>query len=215
MDLLDDDQRHRLTTYHATGAGWVDELPELVGMYASRWGLTIGPTFRPGGDASWAARVTRADSQPAVLKIALPDPHGANAVAVLRLLGGRGAVQLLEYDSSHHASLLELCQPGTFAAALPAAEVDTAAASVLPQIWDIPPAALPLLPRLADVAVQRATLVRERADQLDDPLLRHGADLYDAPWHGRPSRRVCCTATSTNATCFSLNAAGSPSIRGP
>jgi len=179
--LLDDDQRRRLSTYHRDGDEWIARLPGLVREFVGRWRLELGEPFRPGGDASWAARVIRADGGPGVLKIALPDPVENVAVEMLRVLDGRGAVRLFEHDPDCHASLLELCSPGTFAAACPLDEADDAAVSVLPPVWALPAAslpALPALPRLSDVARQRAVRLRHRADQLDDDLLRDGADLY-------------------------------------
>lgn len=178
MDLLDDDQRRRLLTYHRDGRQWLEELPGLVGELTRRWKLDLGTTLRPGGDASWTGRVTRTDGEPAVLKVALPDPQGEAAAAVLRLLDGRGAVRLLEHDSEHHAFLLEWGDPGTFAAAMPLAEADDAAVAVLPPLWALSPSSLPDLPRSADVAQQRAHQLRQRAERLEDPLLGAGADLF-------------------------------------
>lgn len=178
VDLLDDDQRRRLTTYHAGAEEWIQRLPGLVTAYARKWRLTIGPSYRPGGDASWAAPAERADGTPVVLKIALPDPDFAAALAVLRHYDGHGAVRIHEADPDERATLTERCEPGHTAAEHPPEVALAAAAEVLPRLWRSDPDPMPTLPRLADLAADRAVRLRERADRLGDPLLREGAELY-------------------------------------
>lgn len=179
VELLDDDQRTRLTTYHTDASEWIEQLPVRVQEYTRRWKLTLGPTFRPGGDASWAARAARDDGTPAVLKIAFPDSAEQDAVTLLRVLDGAGAVRLLEHDPDQHVTLLERCEPGTFAAAVSLAQADDAATVVFPPLWALSPAAIPDLPQQEEVAQQRAGMLRDRAEQFGDQLLFDGADLYD------------------------------------
>lgn len=134
--------------------------------------------------------MTRHNGQLAVLKIALPDPAAETATALLRLLDGHGAVRLLEHDAEHHASLLELCDPGTFAAAMPIEQADDAAAAGLPPLWNLPATSMPALPQLSEVIEQRASMLRRRADRLKDPLLQMGADLYGSLATQAASARV-------------------------
>ncbi|NYE71553.1 aminoglycoside phosphotransferase family protein [Microlunatus parietis] len=178
MDLLDDDQHRRLVTYHPGAEEWIERLPGLVAEYARRWRLTIGPTYRPGGDASWAAPAERADGEQVVIKIALPDPDFSAAFAVLRHYDGHGAVRVHEVDPDERASLIERCEPGTTAAEHRPEEALAAAAEVLPRLWRSDPDPAIPVPRLTDLAADRAARLRERADRLGDQLLRDGAALY-------------------------------------
>jgi streptomycin 6-kinase len=176
VELLDLEQHRRLTTYHAGAEEWIQRLPGLVDHYASRWQLTIGPTYRPGGDASWAAQAERADGTAAVLKIALPDPaffdHAAEA---LRRYDGQGAIRLYELDAEHQASLYERCDPGTTAANHSLDEADTAAVAVLPSLWRA--SRMDAAPLLSDTANGQIDRLRARGDEFSEPLFHQGADL--------------------------------------
>lgn len=198
MELLDDDQRRRLVEYHADADTWIRNLRSVVDAHSVRWQLRLGPTFRPGGDASWAAPAVRADHTMAVLKVGFPDPHATVAAAALLAYGGRGAARLYEHDAEDEVWLIELCEPGTMAADVPPEEADGAAAAVLPQLWQAPSADTFAAPRLTEVAKRRATVVRERADRFSCPLLHTGADLladlsasdrYDQLLHGDFNQR--------------------------
>lgn len=178
MELLDDDQRRRLVTYHPGAEEWIERLPDLVRDYAARWRLAVGPTYRPGGDASWAAPAERADGTRLVLKIALPDPDFDNALAVLRHYDGHGAVQVHEADPDQRATLIERAAPGTTASDHPVEVALAAAVEVLPRLWRSDPDPMLPVPRLRDLAAGRADRLRERAERLGQPLLRDGADLY-------------------------------------
>lgn len=178
MDLLDDDQRRRLVTYHPGAEEWIERLPDLVRDYAARWRLAVGPTYRPGGDASWAAPAERADGTRLVLKIALPDPDFDNALAVLRHYDGHGAVRVHEADPDQRATLIERAAPGTTASDHPVEVALAAAVEVLPRLWRSDPDPMLPVPRLRDLAAGRAERLRERAERLGQPLLRDGADLY-------------------------------------
>lgn len=179
MALLDDSQIQRLDSYHP-GAfpGWSAQLPAIVEQSCRRWQLGLGATFTPGGDASWAAPVTRHDGSLAVLKVSLPDPAEVAAIAAPRRFDGRGAVQVYEHDPYLRATLLEHCDPGTTAAECSTRHADEIAVVVLPQLWSLtskPPVGVP---RLADVVRVRAAMVLDRATRASsDPLLLAGAEL--------------------------------------
>lgn len=177
--LLDDSQIERLGSYHPGAFPcWFAQLPSIVEQCRRRWRLSVGATFIPGGDASWAAPVTRHDGSPAVLKVSLPDPAEAAAVAALRRFDGRGAVRVYEHAPDLRATLLEHADPGTMAAESSPRQADEIAAVVLPQLWSLtsePPAGAP---RLADVVRSRAAMVLDRATRAgSDPLLLAGAEL--------------------------------------
>jgi streptomycin 6-kinase len=125
----------RIRTYHAAGPDWLRELPDLIASCAERWDLTLRPAFAPGGDASWTAPVTRSTGEPAVLQITVPMPVVHDHVTALRAWAGRGAVRLFAHDAAIQATLMELCVPGTNAAALSPADADDVAVEVLPQLW--------------------------------------------------------------------------------
>ncbi len=177
MELLEAEHRQRLASYNPELGPWFTTLPTLVTAYCSRWHLTLGPTFRPGGDASWAAVVHRADGTKAVLKISIPDAEDERSAAALRAYDGHGAVRLFEHEPVDRVWLIELCEPGTTAASMPAVDSDRAAADVLPRLWAAGRTQLPGVPLLTDVIKQRSAMVRERAERLDDPLCHDGADL--------------------------------------
>ncbi|MBM7784147.1 aminoglycoside phosphotransferase family protein [Tenggerimyces flavus] len=136
----------RIVAYHEDGAAWLDELPRLVSRCAERWELSVLDAYEPGGDASWVAPARRRTGELAVLQITVPSAAMSDQVVALRAWGGRGAVELFEYDETVRASLLECCVPGDHASELATAEADEVAAAVLPQLWAAsPPDAMPLL----------------------------------------------------------------------
>lgn len=72
--------------------------------------------------------------------------------------------------------MIERCEPGD-PAGLSAAETDVVAANLLPRLWAPAPALE--LPRLSDIAAERAIRLRDRADRLGIPLYNSGADVFD------------------------------------
>ena len=80
----------------AAGAAWLERLPAVVAACVERWGLVAGARF--AADYSWVAEARRADGTPLVLKLS-PDWEGLrDEASALALLGGRGAVELLDAD---------------------------------------------------------------------------------------------------------------------
>jgi streptomycin 6-kinase len=45
----------RLAAFSAERADWTAALPVTVATFATRWGLTLGPPFEPGGECAWVA----------------------------------------------------------------------------------------------------------------------------------------------------------------
>ena len=103
--------RQRALRNGAAGARWLAELPGLVDDLAQRWTLDLGAAF-VGGTASYVVAATDADGRSCVLKVAMPldmDEHDAFARSVRahELAAGRSCAELLAYDTSAPAMLLE------------------------------------------------------------------------------------------------------------
>ncbi len=136
---------------------WIARLPEIVQELAERWSLEIGRPFdtpRAGG-VGWAARTTRSDGTKAVLKVNLPHKEAVHEAAALELIGGDGAVLLLDSAPEHYALLLERLEPGAPLWELPDEEGVPIAAGVLQRIWRPVPEGHPF-DRLADYAAEWA-----------------------------------------------------------
>jgi streptomycin 6-kinase len=156
---------------------WAHSLPDIVEELAARWELDIGepyPKPRAGG-VGWAARATRVDGTEAVIKINYPHREAVHEADALRLIGGDGAVRLLESAPEHDALLLERAEPGTPLWELPDEEGIPIAASLLTRTsrplgedhpfdrladeaarW-----AMTLPPRWADLAMQLGASIEE------------------------------------------------------
>ena len=103
------------------GAGaWLRDLPVLLADLERRWGIAIGRPY-DGGTEAYVAQATRADGTPAVVKLMIPRPGdpARHEIAVLRLAGGDGCVELLEADETRGAMLLERLGPSLFDLAVP------------------------------------------------------------------------------------------------
>ena len=93
----------------ATGAAWLADLPALVDDLLDRFGCR--PDGPPGFGGVGLVVPVRRDDVPAVLKVSMPHPGNVGEAAALRLLGGRGAVRLLDDDPERYALLLERVGP--------------------------------------------------------------------------------------------------------
>jgi len=99
------------------GAGWLATLPDLLARYAERWQLRLGEPFPL--TYNYVVAATRADGQPAVLKLGPPPVPGVapsdygHEFPALRAAAGHGMVTLLEYDQDGGAALLARIRPGT------------------------------------------------------------------------------------------------------
>lgn len=88
-------------------------LPFLLKDLELRWSLRLGEALDHPGAGSWVAPVTRANGEPAVLKLPMPHMEGRDEILGLRFWHGDGTLKLLEADPESGAMLLERCQPGT------------------------------------------------------------------------------------------------------
>lgn len=162
---------------------WLASLPGLVDELAQRWALEIGrPYPRPrDGGVGWAARVLRADGTKAVLKLNIPGGEVLQEADALRLIGGDGAVLLLDAAPEHSALLLERLEPGTPLWDLPDEEGVAIAGCILRRLWRPVPPDHPF-DSLADYArdwadatlpAEGAALARELAASMDEEVLLH------------------------------------------
>jgi streptomycin 6-kinase len=96
----------------AGAQAWLARLPELVGELEREWSITVGEPF---GDATeaYVAKATRADGEPAVLKLIVPRPgdNAANEITALRLANGGGCAELYRADAARNALLLQRLGP--------------------------------------------------------------------------------------------------------
>ena len=109
-------------------AAWLTELPSLVDRAVERWDLALGEPYAEGGSASYTVRVTTADGEPAVLKVAWPHRETPHEAAALVVWDGEGAVRLLDHDVDDQALLLERAEPGD---ALTASHPDVAVGEIM------------------------------------------------------------------------------------
>ncbi|MDP1793318.1 MAG: aminoglycoside phosphotransferase family protein [Acidimicrobiales bacterium] len=96
------------------GAGWLENLDEIVNGYATAWGFTIGESL-DGGSHAYVAEVVRHDGTPAVFKYALPDMRGAGdhdkELRTVVAAQGNGYVHVFDYDLDNRAVLMERLGP--------------------------------------------------------------------------------------------------------
>lgn len=139
-------------------SAWLARLPALVDECAERWSLQV---VRPlAADHSLVLEVERADRSPAVLKLTLPEPEGAQEAEGLRRWDGHPAVRLLAADPPRAALLLERVSPGRQLWTIDEGAAFRVALALLPRLW------LPLedghpFERVTDLAPGWATRTRE------------------------------------------------------
>jgi streptomycin 6-kinase len=137
MDLPAD-FRTRLSAFPG-GAAWLDRLPGLIDRCAAHWSLTLHPAF----DLSYnyVCPAARADGEPVVLKIGLPNDELQSEQAALAVCAGDGCVRLLDRLPEESAFLLERLAPGTQLVEVGDDEQTTRiAAEVMRAFWKSPPA---------------------------------------------------------------------------
>jgi streptomycin 6-kinase len=122
---------------------WLGRLPQIVAGLASRWSLSVGEPFQPGGQCSWTAPATDSSGTALVLKVAFGFPGGEerDEAAGLQAWDGNGVVRLHAacQDESGYGLLLERCLPGTpLGRLLPEPEQDAVVAGLLRRLWARP-----------------------------------------------------------------------------
>ncbi len=124
---------------HQGGVGrrWLATLPTLVPQLCREWGLERGDRLT-GGSRSYVCRVTTRAGQPAVLKVALPEPSLTTQLAVLLAARGRGYVQVLAHDLTRGALLMEALGPSAEASLDRVPDVLTRLSGALALAWEVP-----------------------------------------------------------------------------
>jgi streptomycin 6-kinase len=120
---------------------WVAELPAAVALLTTRWSLTLGPPFQPGGEVSWVAPARDPAGRDLVLKVGWGHPEARYEGAGLRAWRDRGAVWLHEEHPVGQSIglLLERARPGTaLSTAHAEPEQDEAVAALLRELWHEP-----------------------------------------------------------------------------
>lgn len=115
---------------------WLGGLPLLLQQLGARWSLRFGEPFDHAGSCSWIAPATRANGEPAVLKLAMPHIEGQDEIAGLHFWKGSCTVNVLDADPESGAMLLERCQPGTTLHSESETRQDEVVANLLKQIWN-------------------------------------------------------------------------------
>jgi streptomycin 6-kinase len=162
--------------------GWLEGLPTAIAEVSTRWGLSVGAPYEPGGRTAWVAPVRTADG-PAALKIRWRHFEAEHEAAGLRAWDGAGTIRLLAeqpLDDQTDALLLEACEPGTSAATLPGEDQDALVAALLRRLWIAPPAGAPFRPLAALCSAWAAAVDADRAAAVigDAALVRAGLDLF-------------------------------------
>lgn len=102
------------------GRKWLTELPAVCARLGDEWSVELGSAYADC-HISLVVAANRG-SRPVALKVPMPPAielgtlaagARANEANALRTWGGDGAVQLLEYDHTTGAMLIERCMPGT------------------------------------------------------------------------------------------------------
>ncbi len=186
---------------------WLAGLPQVVAGLASRWSVSVGEPFEPGGQCSWTAPVTGPSGAALVLKVGFRFGGGEerDEAAGLRTWDGNGAVRLhaaCDGDSSY-GLLLERCGPGApLGHVLPEPEQDVVVAGLLQRLWAQPylvDAFRPLAQMCAAWAeeFEAGYAAAPPADRIDPGLAREGISLF---------RELPGTATSQVLLCTDLHA---------
>ena len=123
----------------AAGRRWLDELPNVLGELASRWGLELTTPFT-GGTAGYVVAATDRAGRSCVLKIAMPldmDERDtfSRSVRAHQLAAGQGCAQLLAFDLDVPAILLERLGPNLATLGYTVPEILEAVTATLRSFW--------------------------------------------------------------------------------
>lgn len=111
---LPDKFKQNILGLHAEkGEQWLDNLPNLIAEISKNWLLSVEKPF-PKLSYNFVAPCICADGTEAVLKIGYNEENSIifSEAKFLKLLGGKGAVKLLQFDQRRCAMLLEKLVPG-------------------------------------------------------------------------------------------------------
>ena len=158
------------------GPAWTAGLPALAEAYLRRWRLRLdGPATH--GMVALVLPVRRADGTPAVLKLQPSDEETRGEPAALRAWEGRGAVRLIDADTTDtRACALLLERLGRPLTTLPGHLAATRiVAGLLARLHAVPPP--PGLRRLGDIAGAMIAAAPAARRALTDPADRRLLDV--------------------------------------
>lgn len=172
--------RQRAISNGRAGMRWLAELPEVVGALADRWGLRLGDPFE-GGTASYVAAATDPSGRACVIKIAMPlemewRSSFDRSVLVHKLAAGRSCAELLDYDASVPAMLLERLGPNLVELQMGLPQVLDTIAATLRSFWR-PVSEEVALPAGSEKAVWLARYIVRMWERLERPCDRAVIDL--------------------------------------
>jgi streptomycin 6-kinase len=179
---------------------WLAGLSREIEGIASRWSLTIGPIYEPGGVTAWVAPVTSPEFGDVVLKVASRHMEGEDEAAGLRAWNGDGAVRVFldeRISPTTTAMLLERCVPGTTLSERPEEEQDVVIAGLLQRLWRIPadPGSFRPLQEMCDYWADsfERKVTEGRGDGIDPGIARDGAALFRSLPSTASDERLLCT----------------------
>ena len=188
-------------------AQWLTGLPQVIASLASRWSVSVGEPFEPGGQCSWTAPATGASGAALVLKAGFLFPGGeeGDEAVGLRVWDGNAAVRLhAACDIERgYGLLLERCLPGTpLGRVLAEPEQDVVVAGLLNRLWAQPHPAHTFRPlaHMCDAwaaEFEAGYAAAPLADRIDPGLARAGIALF---------RDLARTAASQVLLCTDLHA---------
>jgi streptomycin 6-kinase len=164
-------------------AAWLAGLPAQIEAAATRWSLTLGAPFEPGGQTAWVAPAHSADHGDVVLKVGWRHMEAEDEAAGLREWAGEGAIRVFadqRLSEQTAALLLERCRPGTTLAERAEEEQDVVITALLHRLWRDPPdGAFRPLQQMCDFwADSFERKVAQGVAHVDPGIAREGADLF-------------------------------------
>lgn len=179
---------------------WLAGLPGEIGDIATRWSLTLGDPYEPGGVTAWVAPATSADFGDVVVKIGSRHMEGEDEAAGLREWNGDGAIRVFDAErisQTTTALLLERCVPGSTLSERPEEEQDVIIAGLLRRLWRTPSDAATFRP-LQELCEYWATCFERKVAEglgkgIDPGLAREGAALFRSLPATAPEERLLCT----------------------
>jgi streptomycin 6-kinase len=178
---------------------WLEGLAAEVREGASRWSLTLGDPFEPGGVTAWVAPAHSPEFGDVVVKVGWQHMEGRDEAAALRAWGGVGAIRLFadeRLSETTVALLLERCEPGTNLTGRPEDEQDVVLAGLLRRLWRAPEDGAGFRPLQSLCDYWADSFERKVADgrvQVERELARQGADLFRALPASATDIRLLCT----------------------
>jgi streptomycin 6-kinase len=128
-------KRRIIGTYGQDGHQWLRRLPSILDILSRRWSLTLCTPF-DSLSYSYVSPAIGENGTEFILKVGVPNKELITEIEALRLIDGRGAVELFKADPEMGAMLLEYLRPGTTLFDLDQDELATSiAAQVMSKLW--------------------------------------------------------------------------------